>query len=268
MKYFFKLDILKNNKKQATHYFIPDVIANVKERDGYLVAAHLINGNYSFNVTKDGNTLGEYSNKINPDEPVSISDGEYSLLFSLVSVKFNKRKVEAYLKKRPDTKVKDMNEFYSFIEEEKSRSKHPYQSTGPLYSTSGMDPDLRAEYASGGPDREREEDNFNPCFNLKISSEDFEELSSKRSGLNSAGDTFHSKQVTGSDIIDAFSCDFYITNEKLAMTLHVVFKDREREDVFAFRDAEIGYMFEKDYTLEHAGQKTTIHVSFEYLLKQ
>ena len=152
MKYFLKLRILKDNKKQAIHYFIPDVVSVAKTiEEGYTVAANKSNDRYSFSVNKDKNLIGKFNNDIEPGQIVKFVDGEYILEFSLLSVKSGKRLVKKYLKSRNDTRVRDMETFYLFIDEPKKikKKRHSY---GPLYPTSGMDPDLRAEYAKGEKD--------------------------------------------------------------------------------------------------------------------
>ena len=150
MKNFLKLRILKDNKKQAIHYFIPDEVAIARTvEEGYTVAANVSNDRYSFSVNKDKNFIGKFNNDIEPRQVVEFVDGEYILEFSLLSVKSGKRLVKKYLKSRNDTRVRDMEEFYEYIGKERKNKKRPH---GPWNPTSGMDPDLRAEYAKGKKD--------------------------------------------------------------------------------------------------------------------
>ena len=152
MKYFLKLRILKDNKEQAIHYFIPDVVSVAKTiEEGYTVAAGVSKEKHYFSVSKNKDYFGKYHNDIEPGQVVEFVDGEFILEFSLLSVKSGKRLVRKYLKSRNDTRVRDMEEFYLFVDESKNiqKKRHSY---GPLEPTSGMDPDLRAEYAKGEKD--------------------------------------------------------------------------------------------------------------------
>lgn len=152
MKYFLKLRILKDNKEQAIHYFIPDVVSVAKTiEEGYTVAAGVSKEKHYFSVNKNKDYFGKYHNDIEPGQVVEFVDGEFILEFSLLSVKSGKKLVRKYLKSRNDTRVRDMEEFYLFVNEsEKIQKKR--RSYGPLEPTSGMDPDLRAEYAKGEKD--------------------------------------------------------------------------------------------------------------------
>ena len=152
MKYFLKLRILKDNKEQKVHYFIPDEIAIARTvEEGYTVAANVSNGKHHFSASRNKDYFGKFHNDIEPGQIVEFVDGEYILEFSLLSVKSGKRLVKKYLKSRNDTRVRDMEEFYLFVDEPK-KIKKKRRSFGPLYPTSGMDPDLRAEYAKGKKD--------------------------------------------------------------------------------------------------------------------
>lgn len=152
MKYFLKLRILKDNKKQAIHYFIPDVVSVAKTiEEGYTVAAGVSKEKYYFSANKNKDYFGKFNNDIDPGQVVEFVDGEFVLEFSLLSVKSGKRLVRKYLKSRNDTRVRDMEEFYLFVDESKKIQKKR-RSYGPLKPTSGMDPDLRAEYAKGEKD--------------------------------------------------------------------------------------------------------------------
>ena len=149
MKYFLKLRILKDNKEQAVHYFIPDEVAIARTvEEGYTVAANTADDKYSFSTNKGRNIIGIFKNDIEPGQVVELVDGEFILEFSLLSVRLGKRLVRKYLKSRNDTRVRDMEEFYLFVDKPK-KIKKKRRSSGPLYPTSGMDPDLRAEYAKG-----------------------------------------------------------------------------------------------------------------------
>ena len=88
---------------------------------------------------------------VQPGQVVEFVDGEFILEFSLLSVRSGKRLVRKYLKSRNDTRVRDMEEFYLFVGKSKNIQKKR-RSYGPLKPTSGMDPDLRAEYAKGEKD--------------------------------------------------------------------------------------------------------------------
>lgn len=150
MKHFLKLRILRDGKEQAVHYFVPKTVARAKEADGYDVAANLTDGHYSFSLTKDRRILGEWSNSIAPKQTVAIKDGEFTLEFSLLPALLGKGKVKAYLKNRPSTTVRDMDEFYSFLGKKRRGTKRrPHGSGGPLNPYSDMDPDIRAEIEKG-----------------------------------------------------------------------------------------------------------------------
>ena len=152
MKYFLKLRILKDNKKQAIHYFIPDTVSVAKTiEEGYTVAANVSKEKHYFSANKNKDCFGKYNNDIEPGQVVKFVDGEFILEFSLLSVKLGKRLVRKYLKSRNDTRVRDMEEFYEFVGKSKNIKKKR-RSYGPLEPTSGMDPDLRAEYAKGEKD--------------------------------------------------------------------------------------------------------------------
>ena len=152
MKYVLKLRILKDNKEQAIHYFIPDEIAVAKTiEEGYTVAANNSNDKHYFSLSKNRDIIGKFNNDIEPGQVVEFVDGEFILEFSLLSVKLGKKLVRNYLKSRNDTRVRDMEEFYLFVGESKKNQKKR-RSYGPLEPTSGMDPDLRAEYAKGEKD--------------------------------------------------------------------------------------------------------------------
>ena len=152
MKYFLKLRILKDNKEQAIHYFIPDVVSVAKTiEEGYTVAANNSNDKHHFSLSKNRDIIGKFHNDIEPGQVVEFVDGEFILEFSLLSVRSGKRLVRNYLKSRNDTRVRDMEEFYLFVGESKKIQKKR-RSYGSLEPTSGMDPDLRAEYAKGEKD--------------------------------------------------------------------------------------------------------------------
>ena len=153
MKYFLKLRILKDNKKQAIHYFIPDEISVAKTiEEGYTVTANVSKEKHCFSANKNKVYFGKYNNDIEPGQVVEFVDGEFILEFSLLSVKSGKRLVKKYLKSRNDTRVRDMEKFYEFVGKSKNIQKKR-RSYGPLYPTSGMDPDIRAEYAKGEKDK-------------------------------------------------------------------------------------------------------------------
>ena len=151
MKYFLKLRILKDNKQQAIHYFIPDVLVAKTIEEGYTVAANNSNDKHHFSLSKTRDIIGKFNNDIEPGQVVEFVDGEFILEFSLLSVKSGKRLVKKYLKSRNDTRVRDMEEFYEFVGKSKNIQKKR-RSYGPLEPTSGMDPDIRAEYAKGEKD--------------------------------------------------------------------------------------------------------------------
>ena len=152
MKYFLKLRILKDNKVQAIHYFIPDVVSVAKTiEEGYTVSTGVSKEKHYFSANNNKDYFGKYHNDIEPGQVVKLEDGEFILEFSLLSVKLGKKLVRKYLKSRNDTRVRDMEEFYLFVDEYKKIQKKR-RSYGPLEPTSGMDPDLRAEYAKGEKD--------------------------------------------------------------------------------------------------------------------
>ena len=157
MKYFLKLRILKDNKKQAIHYFIPDEVAIARTvEEGYTVAANVSNEKHHFSASKNKVFFGKFGNDIEPGQVIEFADGEFILEFSLLSVKSGKRLVKKYLKSRKDTRVRDMEDFYLFVDKPKKIQKKR-RSYGPLYPTSGMDPDLRAEYAKGEQDKKEKD---------------------------------------------------------------------------------------------------------------
>ncbi len=148
MKYFLKLRILKDNKEQATHYFVPDYVsAGVEVEEGYVINSNTEGEKYSFSILKDRKFIGGFSNSIKPKQVIEIVDDDNVLTFSLTS---NKRTVKKYLKNKPGTTVREMEEFYLYIGKKIKTKKR--RSRGPLHPTSGMDPDLRAEYAKGEKD--------------------------------------------------------------------------------------------------------------------
>lgn len=141
MKYFLKLLV-----KSKQYYFVPDIVSSGVETDeGYIIFASVKNDQYSFSILKDRKYINGFTNNINPGQTIEIVDGDNVLLFSLTR---NSRAVERYLKSKPGTTVREMEEFYSYIGKEKRIKKK--RSSGPLHPTSGMDPDLRAEYAKKG----------------------------------------------------------------------------------------------------------------------
>ena len=149
MKYFLKFRILKENKEQAVHYFLPDVVSVAKTvEEGYAIAASNHKDNYSFSVQKNKDMIGSFHNDIKPEQVLKFEHDGNILEFSLLSLEEGKEIVEKYLRSKPNTTVRDMEDFYDFVEEyEKIKKKR--HSTGPWEPTSGMDPDLRADYAKG-----------------------------------------------------------------------------------------------------------------------
>ena len=141
MKYFLKLLV-----KAKQYYFIPGIVSTGVETDeGYIVCASFKDDQYSFSILKERKYINGFRNNINPHQTIEIVDGDNVLLFSLTS---NSRAVKRYLKSKPGTTVREMEEFYSYIGKESLIKKK--RSSGPLQQTSGMDPDLRDEYARKG----------------------------------------------------------------------------------------------------------------------
>ncbi len=149
MKYFLKLRLLKDNKEETVHYFIPDVVSVARTiEEGYTVTAHISNEKYTFSVTKNRIIIGKYNNDIESGQVIEFKDDGYILEFSLLSIEEGKEIVREYLKSRSDTTAGDMETFYLFVGEPENIRKKSH-SCGPLYSNSGMDPDLKAEYERG-----------------------------------------------------------------------------------------------------------------------
>ena len=146
MKHFF-LKLLVNSKQ---YYFVPDIISTGAETDeGYIIFASVKGDQYSFSILKERKYINGFTNNINLGQTIEIVDGDNVLLFSLTS---NSRAVERYLKSKPGTTVREMEDFYIYINKEKRIKKFikKKRSYGPLQPTSGMDPDLRDEYARKG----------------------------------------------------------------------------------------------------------------------
>ena len=149
MKYFLKLKIFKDNKEETVHYFVPDVVSIARTiEEGYTVTAHVYNEKYTFSVIKNRIIIGKYKNDIEPGQVIEFKDDGYVLEFSLLSVEEGKEIVREYLKPRSDITAGDMETFYLFVGEPENIRKKS-RSYGPLYSNSGMDPDLKAEYEKG-----------------------------------------------------------------------------------------------------------------------
>ena len=145
MKYFLKL--LVNSKR---YYFVPGIISTGVETDeGYIIFASVKDDQYRFSILKERKYINGFTNNINPGQTTEIADGDNVLLFSLTS---NSRAVKKYLKSKPGTTVREMEEFYDYIGKENliERLFKKKRSSGPLHPTSGMDPDLRDEYARKG----------------------------------------------------------------------------------------------------------------------
>lgn len=146
MKMFLKVSIKAPNKKENILYLIPDVISNSVETDeGYIISASSRKEEYSFSILRNRKYIGGFSNKIAPKQIINIEDDGNVLTFSLTS---NKITVKRYLKNKPGTTVREMEEFYDYIGEYNKIKKR--RSTGPLYPNSGMDPDIKDEYARKG----------------------------------------------------------------------------------------------------------------------
>ena len=145
MKYFLKLLV-----KSKQYYFVPGIVPTGVETDeGYIIFASVKDDQYSFSILKERKYINGFTNHINLDQTIEIADGDNVLLFSLTS---NSRAVKKYLKSKPGTTVRDMEEFYDYIGKENLIEKlfKKKRSSGPLQPTSGMDPDLRDEYARKG----------------------------------------------------------------------------------------------------------------------
>jgi hypothetical protein len=141
MKYFLKL-LVKSKK----YYFVPGIVSTGVETDeGYIISASVRDDQYSFSILKERKYINGFTNNINPGQTIEIVDGDNVLLFSLTS---HSHAVKRYLKSKPGTTVREMEEFYSYIGKENRIKKK--RSSGPLQQTSGMDPDLRDEYARKG----------------------------------------------------------------------------------------------------------------------
>lgn len=158
MKYFLKIKLLKDKNKAAILFFVPDFCdVAIYQEPEYKVGFSESKNDYSFSIRKGKTFLGKYSNPIKPKQIIEWQDGNITFVISLVSVFFNKSKAEKYFKSIPEIRVKDMEHFYSYVGDYKKSnqytSRHP---RGPLYPTSGMDPDLRAEYAKKGNDDNKE----------------------------------------------------------------------------------------------------------------
>ncbi len=140
MKYFLK--VLINNK---IHYFVPNVIASgVTIDEDYIIFASVKDDKYSFQIIKDRKYIDGFNHDIKPRQKIEIVDNGNTLIFSLT---YSKRRVKKYLKSKPGTTVREMDEFYEYIGKERKNKKRPY---APWNPTSGMDPDLRDEYARKG----------------------------------------------------------------------------------------------------------------------
>ena len=140
-KYFLKLLV---NSKQ--YYFVPGIVSTGVETDeGYIIFASVKDDQYSFSILKERKYINGFTNNINLDQTIEIVDGDNVLFFSLTS---KSGAVKRYLKSKPGTTVREMEEFYTYINKENRIKKK--RSSGPLQPSSGMDPDLRDEYARKG----------------------------------------------------------------------------------------------------------------------
>lgn len=259
MKYFVKLEIYENGKIKATHYFVPGVVGHSKNVGEYDIACNGKNDEYSCTIIKDRHVLGEYCNNIFVDKPTRIEDGDIVLELSLLPIKKGEKVVKKYLKSQKETRKRDMDEFYDFVG--KSRKQKRF-STGPLHPTSGMDPDLRAEYA--GRSEVREKATFKPCFDLFINSPSFEEMRFETCKLNNCGDTFYREEIKGCDLLKEIVIDTYVTGKKLHFSVNVNFNDNERTNILNLRDLELGFTQELDIKIKKDELEIPIHLSFKY----
>ena len=146
MKMFLKVSIKAPNKKENVLYLVPDVVSSGVETDeGYIISASCRKDEYGFSILRNRKYVGDFSNKIAPKQVITIEDDGNVLTFSLIS---NKNVVLRYLKSKPTTTYREMEEFYDYIGKYDKLKKR--RSTGPLYPNSGMDPDLKDEYARKG----------------------------------------------------------------------------------------------------------------------
>ena len=143
--------LLKLLVKSKRYYFVPGIVVSTgaETDEGYIISASVKNDQYSFSILKERKYINGFTNNINLDQKIEIVDGDNVLLFSLTS---NSRAVKRYLKSKPGTTVREMEEFYDYIGKENLIEKlfKKKRSSGPLHPTSGMDPDLRDEYARKG----------------------------------------------------------------------------------------------------------------------
>ena len=96
-------------------------------------------------MIKDKHVIGEWDNIIEPGQKTKFTYEENELEFTLVGVQSHKKIVRKYLKDNKAS-VWEFDNFCLFIKEPVKEKK---RNTGPLNPTSGMDPDIRAEYAKG-----------------------------------------------------------------------------------------------------------------------
>ena len=125
------------------------------------------------------------------------------------------------------------------------------------------DPDLRGEYAGRN---ESEDNTFNPCFDLSVTGENLS-LGWIKKGLNEEHGTFYSEDVKNHAFVRSFSLDAYIIKQIATFTLHIWFKDNQREDVFIIKDVKIGDISEKDVLVEHKENKILLHTKLRYYEK-
>lgn len=146
MKMFLKVSIKAPNKKENILYLIPDVVSSGVETDeGYIISASCSKEEYSFSILRNRKFIGGFSNNIAPKQIIDIEDDGNILTFSLIH---NKNVVRRYLKSKPTTTQREMEEFYVYVGEFYKLKKR--RSTGSFYPNSGMDPDLKDEYARKG----------------------------------------------------------------------------------------------------------------------
>ncbi len=146
MKYFLKVLIKSKQGNKSIHYFVPDIVARgINVDEGYVIFASVKDDEYGFSIIKDRKYVDGFNHVIKPKQKIEIVDNDNILLFSLTS---SVSMVKKYLKSKQGTTVREMEEFYLYIgKEKKIKKKRTYGSWNP---TSGMDPDLRDEYARKG----------------------------------------------------------------------------------------------------------------------